>query len=135
MNRFDDRMRRAWKARLCSAAMLVVSMGCSGPYLMGPSVVAMDTYARDNVTVTAQRLERHPDGRLAYTAQIFNELDQTLELQVQVDFLGADGYTLGDTTNWEHILIGPKETYTLRVPSLRDDLGGYELRMRRPLSW
>lgn len=130
--------------RLCAPLFLALTLlpatACRGPHPArgeadpeaGEHAMVMDDYAEDNVSVTGQKLERLPDGRSRVVARVYNRREEMLSLHVQVDFKSADGFSTGDTTNWELILIGPQETYTLRVPSLATDVASYTLRMRRP---
>jgi len=123
---------------LLSMAMVVFLSSCVGPYTatrednaleVTEKVVLMDDKLQDDITITGLRSSRLANGLLKVEAQIKNQTDKSLPLQVKVRFKDKDNFFV-DETNWMPVVLGHYEIYTFESNSLSDKPVDYVISIR-----
>jgi uncharacterized protein YcfL len=135
------------KSFLMSVAMILaagLSAGCSkqsGPLLPQPAgvtpeqtnakFVLMDPGAQYSVTSTGLMEARLPDGRLQVACQIMNRENRRIQVQVQCVFKDAQGFSTGDETPWDNLILTENATETVKFTSLNNQAASYTVRVRQ----
>lgn len=97
------------------------------------TVVVLGEELYESIAVEGQQAKYGDDGRLQVFANIRNRTEKRLTVQVQTVFKDENGYSTGDETAWETIIItdlsqttyqsvaqNPKaRKYTIRIRSVR----------------
>jgi uncharacterized protein YcfL len=128
-----------------SATALVIS-GCAtahdkGPYAPEASsapavenaerVVLMDPGVQYSVTCTGIQEGTTPDGRLKVTAQIRNRENRRIEVQVNCVFKDANGYTSGDETPFQALILTENATEQVSYTAMNTLAKKYTIRIRQ----
>lgn len=129
---------------LAASATLALT-GCStydkGPYLPQESktpayenterVVLMDPGVQYSLTCTGIQEGTTPDGRLMLTAQIRNRENRRIEVQVNCVFKDANGYTTGDETPFQTLILTENATEQVQFTAMNTLAKKYTLRIRQ----
>ena len=133
-----------WK-HITSIAAVGFTLGCAhdGAYIPVTepeaaaenyhTVVLLDEDLADLIAVEGQRARYSDDGRLQVYANFRNREDKRVTVQVQTVFKDENGFSTGDETAWETIIIpelaqttyqniaqnSKARRYTIRVRTLR----------------
>ncbi len=125
---------------LALAFLLVFCFACSkGPYVpkseaptvedQNPAVI-YDKAIRKVIAVDHIGSVKLPDGRLEVKASIRNRKKYRVHIQAQTAFLGGDGFSLGEDSAWQSIILMPNETKTYSCTSMKTEAVDYKVRIR-----
>jgi predicted small lipoprotein YifL len=107
---------------LAATAVLALFAGCStpGPYAPQDTTkytientnqfVLLDEATQTSVTCTGIEPRTLPDGRLDIVALIKNREDRRIQVQVQCVFKDEHGFSTGDETPWETLILAENST-------------------------
>lgn len=115
--------------------------GCTteGPYVPSqrqpsPEVentfVMMDQELSGLIAVDMQDAKRTLKGKLRALANMRNRTNQDLTVQVQTIFRDAKGFSIGDDTSWETIVLTANETRTIDTTSTSKKADRFNMRVR-----
>lgn len=129
---------------LAATAALALLAGCStpGPYAPQDTTkytlentgqfVLMDEPTQDSVTFTGQIPPRIlADGRLDVVALIKNREDRRIQVQIQCVFKDEHGFSTGDETPWETLILTENETQTVHYTSMNAQARNFTIRVRQ----
>ena len=126
------------KILLLSLAAIVSLSSCMGPYSatrednaleVTEKVVLMDDKLQDDITITGLRRGKLANGLLKVEAQIKNQTDRSLPIQIKVRFKDKDNFFV-DETNWMPVVLGHYEIYSFDSNSLSDKPVDYVISIR-----
>jgi hypothetical protein len=131
-------------AVLAAAAGLLLGAGCvnePGPYLPQDTTkytventekfVLLDKPAQYSVTCTGLQERALPDGRLEVVANIKNRENRRLQIQVNCVFKDAQGFTTGDETPFQNIVLAEYSTEAVRFTAMNTLAKRYTIRVRQ----
>jgi len=113
-------------------------ISCAGPYkstrIDNPleqteKIVLMDNSLQDDITITGLRKGRLANGLLKVEAQIKNQTDAALPLQIKLKFKDKDKFFI-EETNWMPVVVPHYEIYTFESNSLSDKPEDYVICIR-----
>jgi uncharacterized protein YcfL len=130
---------------LLAASAALALTGCStydkGPYRPEQSktpayenterVVLMDPGVQYSLTCTGIQEGATPDGRLTLTAQIRNRENRRIEVQVNCVFKDANGYTTGDETPFQTLILTENATEQVQFTAMNKLAKKYTIRIRQ----
>lgn len=131
---------------LAATAVLLFAAGCSSPYDRGPyapqqsrtpalenkePVVLLDPGVQYSITCTGVQERTLPDGRLEVIAQIRNRENRRIEVQVNCVFKDQNGFTTGDETPFQPLILTENATEQVVFTSLNDLARKYTIRVRQ----
>ncbi len=130
----------AFVLALCAAAPLVLS-GCHGgayqpinttKYDLENQLSFVDMDARVQRSVTCSGIQVQPlaDGRLQVTANVRNREERRIEVQICCEFKDAQGFTTGDETPWETLILTENEQRGVTFTSMNDKAKRYTIKVR-----
>jgi uncharacterized protein YcfL len=96
----------------------------------GPSFVPMDPGATHSVTNAGLRSFTLPDGRLEASAIVQNRENRRLQVQVQCLFKDGNGYSTGDETPWQTLILTENGMETVTFQSMNDKARNFTVRVR-----
>jgi hypothetical protein len=136
-------MNKAAIATLLSAGALAVLAGCQtepGPYLPQDTTkytvestdkfVLMDKRVQHSVTGTGLQERILPDGRFEVAANVKNRENRRIQVQVSCAFKDEQGFSAGDETPWQTLILGENATETVRFTSMNPQARKYTIRVR-----
>ena len=134
-------MKRSVPAFLLAATLLSGAGCASGPYAsLGEArpgvpealatVVLMDEPVQVSVTNVGDRGEQLPDGRLRATARLKNREGRRLQVQVQGVFKDEQGFSTGDETPWQTLILTEYATEAVSFDSVNTRARTYVIRVR-----
>jgi len=130
---------------ILAASTALALTGCStydkGPYVPEQSktpayenterVVLMDPGVQYSLTCTGIQEGATPDGRLTLTAQIRNRENRRIEVQVNCVFKDANGYTTGDETPFQALILTENGTEQVKFTAMNALAKKYTIRIRQ----
>ncbi len=126
-----------------AAAVLAVS-GCKTP--PGPftaqdttkytlenteSFVLMDKPTQVSVTCTGLQQRVTSEGRLEVVANVKNRENRRIQVQISCAFKNEAGFSTGDETPWETLILGENATEAVRFTSMNTQAKKYTVRVRQ----
>jgi uncharacterized protein YcfL len=94
--------------------------------------VLMDMPAQTSVTCTGlQEHVRPADGHLEVVANVKNREDRRIQVQISCVFKDAQGFSTGDETPWQTLILGENATEAVRFASMNDRARTYTIRVRQ----
>jgi len=123
---------------LFSLLIVFFFISCAGPYKVtrednalerDEKVVLMDNDLQDDITITGLRRGRMQNGLLKVEAQIKNQTDSALAIQIKLRFQDKDKFFI-EETNWMPVVLGHYEIYSFESNSLSDKPVDYTLSIR-----
>ena len=126
------------KILLLSLTGIVFLSSCVGPYTatrednsleVTEKVVLMDNKLQDDITITGLRRGKLANGLLKVEAQIKNQTDKSLAIQIKLRFKDKDNFFV-DETNWMPVVLGHYEIYSFESNSLSDKPVDYVISIR-----
>lgn len=130
---------------LCIAAAAWFTGGCQAP--TGPFApqdttrytletterfVLMDEAVQYSVTCTGlQEFVRPADGHLEVVANVKNREARRIQVQVSCVFKDAQGFSTGDETPWQTLILGENVTEAVRFASMNNRASTYTIRVRQ----
>ena len=128
--------------RVCSffltCCMIILLGGCVGPYPVPivedplertSQVLVFDWSIRDDIAATGLRKSRLANGLLQVEAQLKNQTDEPLPVQIKVKFKDKDNFFI-EETNWMPVVIPAYEIYSLKTNSLSDKADDFVVNVR-----
>ena len=129
---------------LLGAAALVFAAGCQtepGPHLPQDTTkytlesterfVVMDKQVQRSVTCTGLQEGMTADGRMEVAANIKNRESRRIQVQVSCAFKNAQGFSTGDETPWQTLILGENATETVRFTATNNQAQRYTVRVRQ----
>jgi hypothetical protein len=132
---------------LTAGAALLLAAGCStssydkGPYAPQQSktpafenkepVVLLDPGVAYSITCTGVQERSLPDGRIEVVAQIRNRENRRIEVQVNCVFKDGNGFTTGDETPFQPLILTENATEQVVFQSLNNLAKKYTIRVRQ----
>lgn len=92
--------------------------------------VAMNFRAQRSVTASGIMSRPLDDGRLEVAANLRNRLDRPIQVQVQCVFKELGGFTSGDETPWQTLLLTENGQEGVRFVSMNDKAKDFTIRVR-----
>lgn len=129
---------------LVVAAALGLSAGCAtqtGPFPPLDSTkftlentdrfVLLDQAAQYSVTCTGIQEIPLSDGRLEVVANVKNRESRRIQVQVSCVFKDAQGFSTGDETPWNTLILSENATEAVRFTSMTPGARKYTVRVRQ----
>ena len=79
----------------------------------------------------AARVRTNADGRLEVTANIKNREDRRIQVQVSCVFKDAQGFSTGDETPWQTLILGENATQAVNFKSMNTQARTFTVRVRQ----
>jgi uncharacterized protein YcfL len=129
---------------LSAAAAVLTFAGCKTP--PGPftaqdttkytlenteSFVLMDKPTQVSVTCTGLQQRVNNDGRLEVVANVKNRENRRIQVQVSCMFKDDSGFSTGDETPWQNLILGENATEAVRFTSMNTQAKKYTVRVRQ----
>jgi len=92
--------------------------------------VTMDRRVQRSVTCSGLQERVLEDGRLEVAANIRNRERRRIQVQVQCVFKDAQGFSTGDETPWQDLILTETSQETVRFQSFNEKAKGYTVRVR-----
>jgi uncharacterized protein YcfL len=92
--------------------------------------VTMDNRVQRSVTCSGLQERILEDGRLEVAANIRNRQKRRIQVQVQCVFKDAQGFSTGDETPWQDLILTETAQETVQFQSFNDKAKGYTVRVR-----
>jgi uncharacterized protein YcfL len=93
--------------------------------------VLMDKQVQYSITSTGIQYRSLPDGRLEVTANIKNRENRRIQVQVNCVFKNEDGFSTGDETPWQTLILGENTTESVTFTSMNNQARKYTIRVRQ----
>lgn len=91
----------------------------------------MDPGAQRSVTSGGLQEARLDDGRLRVSCILQNRENRRIQVQVQCVFKDAQGFSTGDETPWENVILTENSMETVSYTSLNNKAATYTIRVRQ----
>ena len=101
----------------------------SSPEIENKTVI-LDKELSDFIAVDSQNAERTDGGKLKTMSNVRNRTNQDLTVQVQTVFRDLNGFSVGDDTAWETVVLTANETRTIAAISTNKKAESYTVRIR-----
>jgi uncharacterized protein YcfL len=95
------------------------------------SFVLMDKPTQVSITCTGFQQRVTSDGRLEVVANIKNRENRRLQVQISCAFKNEGGFSTGDETPWETLILGENATEAVRFTSMNAQAKKYTVRVRQ----
>jgi uncharacterized protein YcfL len=127
---------------LAGLAALALFAGCShGPYAPKDTtkynlestekLVLMDKQVQYSVTSTGIQQRINSDGRLEVVANLKNRENRRIQVQVSCVFKDDQGFSTGDETPWQTLILGENTTEAVIFKSMNAQARNYTIRVRQ----
>ena len=128
---------------LATTAVLALLAGCStpGPYKPQDTTkytientnqfVLLDEPTQTSVTCTGIEPRTLPDGRLDIVALMKNREDRRIQVQVQCVFKDEHGFSTGDETPWENLILAENSTEAAHFTAMNTQARNFTIRVRQ----
>ena len=93
--------------------------------------VLMDSGAQRSVTSSGLEEKTLPDGRLEVGALLRNRENRRIQVQVQCVFKDSAGFSTGDETPWQDVILTENGQETVRFTSMNNQSTKYTVRVRQ----
>ncbi|MBN8247841.1 MAG: YcfL family protein [Verrucomicrobia bacterium] len=93
--------------------------------------VLMDPGAQTSVTSSGLQETRLGDGRLQVACILQNRENRRIQVQAQCVFKDAAGFSTGDETPWENVILTENGMETVTFTSLNSRAAAYTVRVRQ----
>lgn len=137
-------MKKAVLTTLLGAAGLAFFAGCQtepGPFLPQDTTkytvestdkfVLADKYVQHSVTCTGLQEHLTAEGRFEVAANVKNRENRRIQVQISCVFKNDQGFSTGDETPWQTLILGENTTETVRFLSMNDQARKYTIRVRQ----
>lgn len=133
------------KTPLCLAVLATALLtGCQtqpGPFLPQDTTrhtlentekfVLMDRPTQISVTCTGLQERINDDGRLEVVANVKNRENRRIQVQVRCVFKDAAGFSTGDETPWQTLILGENATEAVRFLAQNPSARNYTIAVRQ----
>jgi uncharacterized protein YcfL len=93
--------------------------------------VLMDAAVQTSVTCTGLQQRTAADGRLEVVANVKNREARRIQVQIACVFKDAQGFSTGDETPWQTLILGENTTEAVRFVSMTASARDYTIRVRQ----
>ncbi len=93
--------------------------------------VLMDKPTQVSVTTSGVQERRLEDGRLEVVTHIRNRQNRRIQVQVSCVFKDAQGFSTGDETPWQNVILTENSQEDLRFLSMNNQAVRYTIRVRQ----
>ena len=93
--------------------------------------VLMDEHVQRSVTSSGLQERVNNDGRLEVAAHIRNREARRIEVQVQCVFKDEQGFSTGDETPWQTLILTENGQETVSFLAINNQARGYTVRVRQ----
>jgi uncharacterized protein YcfL len=93
--------------------------------------VLMDKATQVSVTTSGVQERRLEDGRLEVVSHIRNRQNRRIQVQVSCVFKDAQGFSTGDETPWQNVILTENSQEDLRFISMNNLAHKYTIRVRQ----
>ncbi|MGA4643632.1 YcfL family protein [Limisphaera sp. 4302-co] len=101
------------------------------PYESTERLVLLDPGVQHSVTCSGIQERVLPDGRLEVIAQIRNRENRRIEVQVNCVFKDQNGYSTGDETPFQTLILTENATEHVRFVSMNAQARKFTIRIRQ----
>jgi uncharacterized protein YcfL len=91
----------------------------------------MDKQVQTSITSTGIQYRTLTDGRLEITANIKNKENRRIQVQVSCVFKNERGYSSGDETPWQTLILSENITESVTFTSMNNEARAYTVRVRQ----
>lgn len=113
------------------AAVSMLSGGCAHqPLGENAPVMFMDKNVANCVAVVGVQQSTATDGRLKMTANLQSVANHPLEMQVNCVFKDANGFSTGDETPWQTLILTEHAQETVSFTAMNHDAKKATIRVR-----
>ena len=146
-NDFYQTMKKTLAILIPVTAAAALLAGCSSTHDAGPylpqtprtpayestePVVLLDPGVQYSVTVTGEpQVLTLPDGRLQVTVRLRNRENRRIEVQANCVFKDAAGFSTGDETPFETVILTENATEQVKFTSMNDKAKRFTVRVRQ----
>jgi uncharacterized protein YcfL len=95
------------------------------------SFVDMDAGAQRSVTCSGIQVQPLADGRLQITTNVRNREERRIEVQIKCEFKDAQGFTTGDETPWDTLILTENEQKGVKFISMNNLAQRYTIKVRQ----
>ena len=119
-----------------SACLTILLSGCGAPTARQSAIsnnskfVALGSLGSRIVQCTALQENTLPDGRLEVRANILNLVNKRVDLQINCIFKDAQGFSTGDETPFQTLILDEAAQETITFTSLNTKAKDYTVRVR-----
>ena len=119
-----------------SACLAIFLNGCGAPTARQSAIsnnskfVALGSLGSRIVQCTALQENTLPDGRLEVRANILNLVNKRVDLQINCIFKDAQGFSTGDETPFQTLILDETAQETITFTSLNTKAKDYTVRVR-----
>jgi uncharacterized protein YcfL len=119
-----------------SACLTLLLSGCGAPTARQSAIsnnskfVALGSLGSRIVQCTALQENTLPDGRLEVRANILNLVNKRVDLQINCIFKDAQGFSTGDETPFQTLILDETAQETITFTSLNTKAKDYTVRVR-----
>lgn len=137
-------MKKAVITAILGAASMTFLAGCQtepGPFLPEDTTkytvestdkfVLADKYVQHSVTCTGLQEHLTGEGRFEVAANIKNRENRRIQVQVSCVFKNDQGFSTGDETPWQTLILGENTTESVPFISMNDQARKYTIRVRQ----
>lgn len=93
--------------------------------------VLMDKAVQTSVTSTGIQQQVLADGRLQVVVNVKNRENRRIQVQIGCVFKDEQGFSTGDETPWETLILGENATEAVRFVSMNPAARNYTIRVRQ----
>lgn len=93
--------------------------------------VVMDRPTQVSVTCTGLQEQMNSDGRLQVVANIKNRENRRLQVQVRCAFKDANGFSTGDESPWQTLILGEHATEAVSFGAMNNRAQKYTIAVRQ----
>jgi uncharacterized protein YcfL len=93
--------------------------------------VLMDKPTQVSVTTSGIQQRKLEDGRLEVVCHLRNRQTRRIQVQVSCVFKDAQGFSTGDETPWENVILTENEQQDVRFTSMNNKAERYTIRVRQ----
>ena len=93
--------------------------------------VLMDKPTQVSVTTSGVQERRLEDGRLEVVSHLRNRINRRIQVQVSCVFKDAQGFSTGDETPWQNVILTENSQEDLRFTSMNNQAAKYTIRVRQ----
>ena len=93
--------------------------------------VLMDRSMQRSVTVAGLQETVLEDGRLEVVANVRSRVNRRIQVQLGCVFKNEQGFSTGDETPWDTLILTEAEQKSVRFVSLNDQAKRYTIRVRQ----
>jgi uncharacterized protein YcfL len=93
--------------------------------------VLMDPGAQRSVTCSVIQERVHADGKLEVIANVRNRENRRIQVQVNCVFKDQQGFSTGDETPWQTLILTENAQESVRFVSMNDQAKRFTIRVRQ----